>query len=315
MLLAVGADAPRRLRRQVEQRADGARGALARAQLQHLAEQHQHGDHRGGLEIDRHRPVMRAEGRREQPRQQRRRHAVEIGRAGAEGDQREHVEVARDERLRPALEERPARPQDDRRRQRELHPVRRRLREEAVPADEMRPHLQHEHRRGEREPDPEPPRHVGELRVGRRFGADQLRLQRHAADRAGAGAFLPYLRVHRAGVDRAFRHRGLLRLRRREVALRIGLEFCLAAGGAEIIRAAVVLGAVLGGVRIDRHAADGIKRLAVGGVGRVAGFGAGFGLGLRAVAAAACRGGGMVGVVVRHGRPRSSLNLIPWGGI
>ena len=34
-----------------------------------------------------------------------------------------------------------------------------------------------------------------------------LGLERHAADRAGAGADLADLRMHRAGVDRAFRHR------------------------------------------------------------------------------------------------------------
>ena len=50
---------PRGLRRQVEQRPDGAAGLLARAQLQHLPEQHQHGDDRGRLEIDR-RPSRRA---------------------------------------------------------------------------------------------------------------------------------------------------------------------------------------------------------------------------------------------------------------
>ena len=47
----------RRLRRKIEQRADGAAGPLARAQLEHLAEQHQRDDDGGRLEIDRHQPV------------------------------------------------------------------------------------------------------------------------------------------------------------------------------------------------------------------------------------------------------------------
>ena len=50
-------DAMRGLRRQIEQRADRARGLLAGAQLQHLSEQHQHGDDRRRLEIDRDRAV------------------------------------------------------------------------------------------------------------------------------------------------------------------------------------------------------------------------------------------------------------------
>ena len=44
---------------------------FARAQLQHLAEQHQHGDDGGGLEIDRDRAAMAAEGRREDVRARR----------------------------------------------------------------------------------------------------------------------------------------------------------------------------------------------------------------------------------------------------
>ena len=53
------------LRRQVEQRADGAAGARAGAQFQHLAEQHQHDDHGGGFEIDADGAVMAAQRRRE----------------------------------------------------------------------------------------------------------------------------------------------------------------------------------------------------------------------------------------------------------
>ena len=53
LLAAVGAHAARGLRREVEQRADGAAGRFAGAQLQHLAEQHQHGDDGRRLEIDR----------------------------------------------------------------------------------------------------------------------------------------------------------------------------------------------------------------------------------------------------------------------
>ena len=108
-------DAPGRLGREVEQRADGAAGALAGPQLEHLAEQDQHGDHGRRLEIDRDRAVVAAEGGREDAGREGRDDAVDPGDAGAHGDQREHVEVARDERLPAAHEERPAGPQHDRR--------------------------------------------------------------------------------------------------------------------------------------------------------------------------------------------------------
>ena len=74
---AVGADAARGLRREIEQRADRAGGRLAGAQFQHLAEQHQHGDDRGRLEIDGDRAVMAAERRREDAGRERGDDAVE----------------------------------------------------------------------------------------------------------------------------------------------------------------------------------------------------------------------------------------------
>ena len=48
----VGPNAASGLRRKVEKRADSAAGPFARAQLQHLAEQHEHGNDRRRLEID-----------------------------------------------------------------------------------------------------------------------------------------------------------------------------------------------------------------------------------------------------------------------
>ena len=66
LLATVGADAACGLRREVEQRADRAASLRPGAQLQHLAEQRQHGDDGGRLEIDSDRPVRIAEGRRKQ---------------------------------------------------------------------------------------------------------------------------------------------------------------------------------------------------------------------------------------------------------
>ncbi len=62
VLAAVGTDAARRLGRELQQRLDRARGRLARAQLQHLAEQHQHGDD-GGRPRNRPRPRRHGRGR------------------------------------------------------------------------------------------------------------------------------------------------------------------------------------------------------------------------------------------------------------
>ena len=70
------------------------------------------------------------------------------------------------------------------------------------------------------------------------------------------GPCLPDLRMHRAGIDRALRHRLGLALFRREIFLRIGGEFRPAPGAAEIIGVAFVIVAVLGAMRIDGHAAD-----------------------------------------------------------
>ena len=60
VLGAICLDPPGRLRRQAEQAADRAARPAARAQLQHLSEQHEHDDDGGRLEVDRRpRPCMR----------------------------------------------------------------------------------------------------------------------------------------------------------------------------------------------------------------------------------------------------------------
>ena len=123
--------------------------------------------------------------------------------------------------------------------------------------DQVPAHLQREHRHGQRQPDPEPPRHVGELGIGPRVGRHQLRLERHAADRAGAGPDLPDLGMHRAGVDRAFRDRLGARAARGVKILRADRP--RTSRGSRPSRSSRcgrhASCAVLGGVRIDRHAA------------------------------------------------------------
>ncbi len=206
---------------------------------------------------------MGAELRREQAGRERRHHAGRIRNAGAERDQREHVEIAGDDRLRAAHEERPSGPQHHWGRERELDQGRGRGPHQSVSAGEVGAHVEDDDRHGQQEPDPEPARHVRELGIGTRLRRYELRLQRHAADRARAGSDLPDLRMHRAGVDRALGYRFLLAAGAGEMALRVGDEFLPAPGGAEVIRTTLVLGPMRGRVRVDRHAADRIDRAAV----------------------------------------------------
>src|SRR5262249_12475434 len=77
----------------------------------------------------------------------------------------------------------------------------------------MPTHFQHYRGSGEQSADPETARHVGEFGIRRIVEACNLRLQRHAADRAGAGSDLANLWMHRAGVDRAGGNVGLPRFR------------------------------------------------------------------------------------------------------
>ncbi|GAA0006386.1 hypothetical protein BRDID11002_63900 [Bradyrhizobium diazoefficiens] len=259
VLAAVSLDAARGLRGELQQRLDRARRRIAGAQLQHLAEQHQHGDDGSRLEIDGHRAAMAAEGVREDLRHDRAEDAVNVSDAGAHRDQREHVEVAGDQRLPAADEERPAGPQHHGRGEDELDPVRERLVDPVVRAGEMAAHLQHHGRQRQHAADPEPPRHVGEFGIGAGLQARDLRLQRHAADRAAAGSDLADLRVHRAGVDRARRHLRLARLLLGEVFCGIGGEFGAASGRAEMEGLAVMVEPVLRGRGVDRHAADGVE--------------------------------------------------------
>ena len=139
LLAPVRADAPRRLGREIEEGADRAARRLARAQLEHLSEQHEHGDDRGRLEVDRDRAVRIAKGGREDAGRERRDDAVDPGHARAHGDEREHVEVAAHHRAPAALEERPAGPEHHRRGEQQLEPIGGALADQVVQPDQMPP--------------------------------------------------------------------------------------------------------------------------------------------------------------------------------
>jgi hypothetical protein len=80
----------------------------------------------------------------------------------------------------------------------------------------------------------------------------------HAADGAIAWSDLPDLRVHRAGVDRTFRHISVRRLLRLSTGVlrRIFGEPRFAALRAEVEGVSVALDLVAGRRRVNRHSAD-----------------------------------------------------------
>ena len=164
------------------------------------------------------------------------------------------------QRLPAALEERPARPQHHRCREGKLDPVRQCRVDQAVT--------------GRRDGRPSPARSTGSVStrpiqkrrvmsassgLGGAVEARDLRLQRHAADRAD-------FRGRPGGSpDASGRCRSCLRGRRLsalvlvEIGRGVGGEFGAAAGRAEMIGVAAIVEAVLAGRGIDGHAADGIE--------------------------------------------------------
>ena len=181
--------------------------------------------------------------------------------------EREHVEPSGAHRQPAALEERPAAPQHDRRGQQPLEPPD--AGTESVMQIHAWYHVGHrhdEHRQREGETDPEAAGHVDEFRVGLLLGADRERLERHATHRAAARSHLPYLGVHRAGVDGAGRCCGRRRTGWRwwlaQVGLRRRAELVAALRVAEVVGLPVVhVGAALGLRGIHAHPADRIAGL------------------------------------------------------
>ncbi len=213
---------------------------------------------------------------REQSRRHHRQHAIEKGRAGAEADQGEHIEPAGPDRLEPAHEEWPARPQHSRYGEAELQPLLclGRNERQQVDAEYVGTHVESEQREREGRRYPQPVSEVDQLGIVGVLGERAHRLERHAANRAGARSFLHDLRMHRAGVERAAWQRLRLALLV-QIALRILGEFDATAFRAEIVDVAAELRARLAGMRVHRHPADGI--------GGDMGFGAGFVHGFKTV--------------------------------
>ena len=179
------------------------RRPAARADLQDLTEQHERGDDDGRVEV-RLDAAVHPEAVGKQARRDRRDDAVGVGGADPGADQREHVGAAIDERVPGAREERPAGPQHDRA-SRAASWIQFGSADvdgavDRAGRDHLR-HREHHHRQTEHGRDHEAAGHVDQLDVGPLVERDHRRLERHAAERAGARSLLPHLRVHRAGVD------------------------------------------------------------------------------------------------------------------
>ena len=148
-------------------------------------------------------PCMSRKRRREQLRRQRCHHAVEIGDAGAHRDQREHVEIAREQRFPAALEERRTRPQHHRRRQDKGNPVRPCRRHQMHQA-EMAAHLE---RRIPAASAPARSRTACVMSISSGSGASSSETcsGSSAMPQIGQlpGTDLPHLGMHRTGVDGA----------------------------------------------------------------------------------------------------------------
>jgi hypothetical protein len=90
----------------------------------------------------------------------------------------------------------------------------------------MATHFEDKHRQGEHETNPEPPGHVVQFVVRPLFRGHLDGFERHATDRAAAGAYLTDLRMHRAGVDGTGPHRSGL-----DGCRRLGLQIALLRAG------------------------------------------------------------------------------------
>jgi hypothetical protein len=199
LLTACRRQTPGGFRGELEQGANCAARPRPCAQLQHLAEQDQHGDDRGGLVVNRDAAICTAHRRRKEPRGAGGRQTVEVRSADAESDEGEHIECAVADRGPRPGEERPAGSQHYRSRQHELEPVAERARKRSlrrehgnmVPKDE---------RGAEQHSTPEPSAHVAQLHPLLVPEDRAERLERHAAHRTIARQVAPHLRVHRAGV-------------------------------------------------------------------------------------------------------------------
>ena len=209
LLDPVVAQAPGEIGREFQQLPDGLAGLSHRAELQHVAQDHQRHDHRGRLEIGPDRAVVLAKVRRKQVGQEYGGEAEDVGERHAEADQRVHVQRAMREGEPELAKDRPSDPEHDRRAEHQLDPSAwPRLEAERVMDADHRRHRKDDERDRQRDADPQPAREIAQLRVVR-FRRTGDRNERHAAFGAAAGLRTANLRMHGARVfGGGWRNRG-----------------------------------------------------------------------------------------------------------
>ena len=251
--------------REVEQRPDRRPGAVAGAELENLAEEDQDDDHRrrprsrprprrhAGRGSRRERPRARAPPTRLKPQAAR----------TPSGDQAEHVEPPAAERARAAHQERPAGPEDHRRREHQLEPAAAAC---AAAGPASAPWRRRAAAASARRPTDEAAPEVGELGVRparpagraarapcRRSGS---RRDRRARSRGASGRCRSCPAAPARARDRC----------RAEKRVRVGGELAAAALGAEVIGVAGMDLRRLAGGGIDNHAADRVAKMVVHGI-------------------------------------------------
>ena len=247
---------------------DRAAGLAARAKLQHLSEQNERDDDRRRLEVDGERRRHASETTRERPGASSADHAVQVGRAGAERNQREHVEMPVHDRGPAALEERQARPREPPAWRAQAAPIAR-----SACTEQMLQRLARDHARmtmsariGAVSATLIQKRRVMSVEFGIRcFRAGIARLQRHAADRTRARLTADDLRVHRTrvfdllvlGGGRGFIWPGS------QILLRIRLEPLHTGRITEIVGLSLVVGMSGRGGGVDEHPANRVLHTAI----------------------------------------------------
>ena len=166
-----------------QQSFDRSAGLAAGAQLQHLAQQHQSGNHRSGVEVNAYFAAATMKRLGKSLREKRCGETVDVGSADTDGDESKHIETAVDDGSPTALEERPSAPEDHRSRQQELEPVQRVRRKTALHrlSRNQIGHGEKNNRRAQPDADPKAARHIDKLGIGFFLQGYGSGLERHAA--------------------------------------------------------------------------------------------------------------------------------------
>ncbi len=207
VLRFVGCHAACDFGREVQEGANRAAGAAARAQLEHLPEEHENGDGRRCFEVHLGHAVRAAQTCGKHLWRDGSHRAVQVRNAHAHADQREHVGAAEFQRGGEALEERPAAPQHNGSCEDKLNPGND---TRAPGVGERSEHVAHRQRQqwhAKGYAPPEASRHLDKLRIGLLRSGHRPWLEGHTALRATSRVIAHHLRMHRADVL-GFRRRG-----------------------------------------------------------------------------------------------------------